>query len=97
MICTTVQLLAGEDQYNDKKELVVGNTITNAMFQFSQGAPILKLTMSLVSREYNPAHWTSVGPDPLQRSLLTLCGFSKSQPLRDRFIIFSSEKVWTLV
>ena len=82
-INTRIQLVTGVDQYNEKKELVVGNTITNAMFQFTRGAPILKLAMSLVTRVYDPSIWTSVGPDLLQRSLLTICGFPPSQPLRD--------------
>ena len=83
MINTRIQLLTGLDRYNDRNELVVGDSITNAMFQFTRGAPILELAMSLVNREYDPSDWTSVGPDPLQRSLLTLCGFPPSQPLRE--------------
>ena len=76
MINTRIQLLTGLDRYNDRNELVVGDSIT-------RGAPILELAMSLVNREYDPSDWTSVGPDPLQRSLLTLCGFPPSQPLRE--------------
>ena len=82
-INTRIQLLIGVDQYNDKNELVVGNSVTNAMFQFTRGAPILKLAMSLVTSVYDPSQWTSVGPDLLQRSLLTTCGFPPSQPLRE--------------
>ena len=78
-----MKFLAGGDQYNEKKELVVGNVVTNAMFQFSRAAPILEVALSLVSSLYDPASWTSVGPDLLQRALLTLCGFPPSQPLRD--------------
>ena len=78
-----IQLSAGGDRYNAKHELVVGNVVTNAMFQFSRGAAILELALSLVTRLYDPASWTSVGPDLLQRALLTLCGFPASQPLRD--------------
>ena len=94
------QLLSGGDQYNAKNELLVGNVVTNAMFQFPRGAPILELALNTVkniftwiffteifspqvSSVYDPASWVSVGPDLLQRSLLTLCGFPPSQPLRD--------------
>ena len=73
----------GGDQYNEKQELIVGNVITNAMFQFPRSAPILEVALSSVSRLYDPASWTSLGPDILQRSLLTLCGFPPSQPLRE--------------
>ena len=70
------------DKFNDNNELLVGNSVTNAMFHFSRGAPILQLALAILERVYDPYSWTSVGPDLLQRSLLTQCGYPLSQPLR---------------
>ena len=78
-----IHFVVGGDQYNDQHQLLVGNVVTNAMFQFSRAAPILEVALGLVTRVYDPASWISVGPDLLQRALLTLCGFPASQPLRD--------------
>ena len=75
--------MSGGDQYNPQNHLVVGNVVTNAMFQFPRLAPILEVALDLVTRVYDPASWTSVGPDLLQRALLSICGFPPSQPLRD--------------
>ena len=76
-----MMLYVGGDQYNANNELLVGTVVTNAMFQFSRLAPILEAALNSVTRVYDPYSWTSVGPDLLQRSLLTLCGFPPSQPL----------------
>ena len=70
------------DKYNADNELIVGNSVTNAMFHFSRGAPILKRALASLVQVYDPYSWTSVGPDLLQRSLLSQCGFPASQPLR---------------
>merc|ERR1719471_146479 len=66
------------DKYNADNELIVGNSVTNAMFHFSRGAPILKRALASLVQVYDPYSWTSVGPDLLQRSLLSQCGFPAS-------------------
>ena len=49
------------DKYNADNELIVGNSVTNAMFHFSRGAPILKRALASLVQVYDPYSWTSVG------------------------------------
>ena len=89
-----IKLSAGGDRYNAKHELLVGNVVTNAMFQFPRGAPILEVALDMVSSVYEPSSWTSVGPDLLQRALLTTCGFPPSQPLRELAMTRRGLQIW---
>ena len=42
------------DKFNDNNELLVGNSVTNAMFHFSRAAPILELALSGLATVYDP-------------------------------------------
>ena len=54
------QLLSGGDQYNAKNELLVGNVVTNAMFQFPRGAPILELALNTVRNIFTWIFFTEI-------------------------------------
>ena len=73
------------DKYDDNNRLLVGNSVTNAIFHFSKGAPILEVALQILEKVYRPQSWASGGPDVLQRSLLLLV-----------VIIFLSKGVATL-
>ena len=70
------------DKYDENNRLLVGNTVSNAIFHFDKGAPILAMALEILEKVYQPQSWASGGPDVLQRSLLLLCGFGPQHPLR---------------
>ena len=70
------------DKYDENNHLLVGNTVTNAIFHFDKGAPILEVALQILEKVYHPQSWASGGPDVLQRALLSLCGFGPEHPLR---------------
>ena len=69
---------------------MVGDTVTNAMFHFSKGAPILKIALQGFNTVFHPQVWASGGPDLLHRSLLLICGFSPNTAYRS--IMMTSER-----
>ena len=73
------------DVYDDNNNLLVGTCVTNAIFHFSKFAPILTAALSTFNKMYDPHGWATGGPDVLQRSLLTLCGFDQEHKLRYSF------------
>ena len=60
----------------------MGNCVTNAIFHFDKGAPIIEKALQMWNEKFNPRGWASGGPDLLQRALLDLCGFEKDHTLR---------------
>ena len=78
--------MSGGDRYDSNNHLIVGNTVTNAIFHFSKSAPILQLALDIFHSMYDPQGWATGGPDVLQRALLTLCGFDKSHNLRYSYL-----------
>ena len=72
-----------EEKTNAAGELLVGDSVTNALFHFSKGAEILKLAIEHFNEAFQSRSWASGGPDLLQRCLLHLCGFPAETGLRD--------------
>ena len=60
--------------------LLVGHTVSNAMFHFSKGSLILTLALNHFNEAFSSQVWASGGPDLLQRCLLALCGFGNDVP-----------------
>ena len=60
----------------------MGTCVTNAIFHFSKSSPILTEALDTFNKMYDPQGWATGGPDVLQRSLLTLCGFDQEHKLR---------------
>lgn len=67
-------------QYSEAHHLLVGHTVSNAMFHFSKGALILSLALKHFNEAFSSQVWASGGPDLLQKCLLALCGFDKNIP-----------------
>merc|ERR1711935_1125213 len=72
-----------EETYTENGHLMVGDTVTNAFFHFDTGAPILEDALKNFNNTFRSQVWASGGPDLLQRSLLTTCGYSKAVGLRN--------------
>jgi len=75
--------------------LLVGHTVSNAMFHFSRGSLILTLALNHFHEAFSSQVWASGGPDLLQRCLLTLCGFGNDVPTNGIMMTrerFNSEK-----
>lgn len=72
-----------EEKYSPNGQLLVGDTVTNAMFHFSKGAKILKMSLQNFNNMFKSQVWASGGPDLLQRSLLFICGVDKKIGLRE--------------
>jgi len=70
------------EEFTDENHLKVGDTVTNAMFHFSKGAPILTIALQNFNNAFQSHVWASGGPDLLHRSLLLICGFGASAPYR---------------
>ena len=81
-ISTECVQVSGGDEYNGAGELLVGDTVTNAIFHLSRGSALLQLAISTFSAMFDPQGWATGGPDVLQRALLTTCGFTQDHQLR---------------
>jgi len=64
-----------EERRNSDGKLIVGDTVTNALFHFSRQAPILEMALDKFTANYQGQAWAAAGPDLLQKCLLELCGF----------------------
>lgn len=74
--------VSGGDEYNGAGELLVGDTVTNAIFHLGRGSALLQLAIATFSAMFDPQGWATGGPDVLQRALLTTCGFAQDHQLR---------------
>jgi len=71
-----------KEEFTNENHLKVGDTVTNAMFHFTKGAPILRIALQNFNKAFQSHVWASGGPDLLHRALLLICGFSPNTPYR---------------
>jgi len=72
-----------EERRNSEGHLIVGDTVTNALFHFSRGNPIVEMALERFTSTYQGHAWAAAGPDLLQKCLLTLCGFPPNTGHKD--------------
>ena len=48
------------DTFTKKGHLLVGDSVTNAIFHFSKSAPILKLALETFTKMFDPQVWATL-------------------------------------
>jgi len=72
-----------EEMHDQEGRLLVGDTVSNAIFHFSKGHKILRLALQQFNQMFQSNVWASGGPNLLQKSLLQLCGFGPEVGVKD--------------